>query len=261
MLRGLYTSVSGMRASTLRVDVAADAVANAQTTGYKPGRVGFSAFEGIGKWSSIDAAGLHLLGPAVVSGVVGQTSRADTQGSLMDTGNPLDVAISGKGYFQFQGSEGTLLSRDGAFSIDNQGYLTSRDGHYVLSSSGSRLRLADSSGAPIAPSQVSIASNGVLTDTEDNIIGQIGLVDASADRLERVGDNFYKAAEGEEPATLAGSDVNLRQGSLEMSATSLVDELTETMKATQSFKLNQRAFSASEETLSYLIENIAKSAG
>src|SRR3954469_19969368 len=111
MLEGLYTAASGMAAQQQRMDSLANDVANVNTTGYKHARVGFRdlVYQATGR----GAASTITQGAGVAAGALG---RSFDQGSALNTGNPLDVALQGPGFFQVQTPDGQMaLTRDGSF--------------------------------------------------------------------------------------------------------------------------------------------------
>ncbi len=154
MNRSLYAGLSGTLANQTYIDVLANNVANANTTGYKEGRVTFqdAYYQTLRGGRGGDVAGPGGIDPAQVgSGVaVGQVQTVHTQGALRYTGSPLDAAIEGPGMFVLQDGERSLYTRDGSFSLDDT---------HTLVSSGSGLKVmgwlaqegvVNTSGAPSA---------------------------------------------------------------------------------------------------------------
>src|SRR5919201_3521608 len=157
MIRGLYTAAAGLATATLRLGVVSNNIANVSTAGYKqdrlPDEVGKSM--DLVRWAVDDngnPVGSITLGPK--SGL----SQLDlSPGPIQETGNPLDLAIAGTGFFAVQGADGqTRYTRDGGFRIDADGSLRSRDGSAVLNQNGQPIQLP--SRAP-----VEVGANGTLT--------------------------------------------------------------------------------------------------
>src|SRR4051812_8875508 len=127
MLEGLYSAAAGMAAQQQRMDSLANDVANVNTTGYKHVRTGFRdlVYAQTGRGAAADVA--QGAGSAAV-----QVGRAFQQGALLQTGNPLDLAIQGPGFFQVRTPQGQLaLTRDGSFHVNERGALVTAAGAEV----------------------------------------------------------------------------------------------------------------------------------
>src|SRR4051812_44284056 len=121
MLEGLYSAAAGMAAQQQRMDALANDVANANTNGYKRTRVAFRDL-----LYAPDATGTVRSGAGAAASIVG---RAFAQGAPQDTGNPLDLAITGDGFLRVRRADGsTALTRDGALRLDTRGRLATQQG-------------------------------------------------------------------------------------------------------------------------------------
>ena len=141
MIRGLYTGASGMLSEMARTDIIANNLANVNTLGFKKDRTIFRAFPemNIHRVDDPVQVGLNrVIDPKPFIGMLGTGVMVDevnidfSQGAIKTTSNPLDVAIKGEGFFQVQTPEGIRFTRDGNFSLNRDGYLVTKDGHYVL---------------------------------------------------------------------------------------------------------------------------------
>ena len=144
MVKGLYTAYSGLTVQQKRLDVVSNNLANATTTGYKK--------EGHTTQSFKDVYGIKVkdetvgyinqnIGTLNLGAKVGESFRSWDQGSLQNTGNTFDFALSGSGLFSISftnkaGETSTLYTRDGSFQMNREGYLVTKDGDYVLGESG-----------------------------------------------------------------------------------------------------------------------------
>src|SRR5947209_3316524 len=157
MIRGLYTAASGLATATLRLGVASNNIANASTAGYKADRLPDEVGKSLDllRWAVDDngnPVGTITLGPKS-----GLSSLDLTPGPIQETGNPLDLAIAGTGFFAVQGADGqTRYTRDGGFHQDADGSLRARDGSAVLNDAGQPIQLA-------ANSDIAVAADGTLT--------------------------------------------------------------------------------------------------
>ncbi len=150
MLEGLYAAAAGMSAQQEQLDAISHDLANVSTTGYKAQRVGFEDL----LYNQVNQAGTSTTsGAGALAGIVG---RDGAQGSLQQTGRPLDIAIQGEGYFQVKLPSGqTSLTRNGALSVDGQGHLVTSD--------GSLLDPPITLPAKVSADEVSIASDGTVS--------------------------------------------------------------------------------------------------
>lgn len=176
------------------------------------------------------------------------------QGDIQHTDNPLDVAISGRGFFVVRGPSGDIYyTRDGSFKRDSSGTLVTSEGY--------RVEVAGAQPLP-DPDSITITRDGRLTylDDQENEVDAGSLVIVQFDNpagLEKVGHNLYRAstASGTANRSLAGSSVE--QGYLEASNVRVVDELISLITAQRTYELNSKAVQASDELLS-IVNNLRR---
>jgi flagellar basal-body rod protein FlgF len=151
--------------------------------------------------------------------------RNMTDGELKTTGNPLDLAVSGEGWFQIQTPQGTEYTRNGHFQLDNQGQLVTADGYPVLTSAGTALSFANDEGP------ITIARDGTVT-TDRGQRGTIKLVTfANNQDMKANGDGLFSTTQAELPVT----DPRLIQGSIEGSNVNAVVEMTNMIDVQRSY--------------------------
>jgi len=204
---GLYAAYSGLLARTQALDTAANNVANAGTSGFRAQR---ESFRGVLAGSLANSGlGSSQVGQAVNDfGVLGGTGLDLSQGQLTATGNPLDLAVDGEGFFAVQTKQGIRYTRDGAFERSPTGVLQTRLGEAVL----------DTQGKPIAvpTGAVLVAGDGTIsvsTDAGSAIAGQVGkFTFADATALSAEGANRFVAAAGATPVAATGE---IHAGALE----------------------------------------------
>jgi flagellar basal-body rod protein FlgG len=238
MLEGMYAAASGMAAQQQQLDAIGNDLANASTTGYKTERVGFRDL----LYNQIDQAGTATTaGAGAAAEVIGANQ---SQGSIESTGNPLDLAIEGSGYFTVQRSGGTTaLTRDGAFQVDAQGKLTTSEGDLVQPP----ITLPKG----IAPSAVSIASDGTVT-AAGRTLGKIALVTvASPEHLLAAGGSLFTAnAASGAPRPVAGATAKIQQGALEGSNVDTATEMVKMVNTQRSYQLESSAIQTENQMLS-----------
>jgi flagellar basal-body rod protein FlgG len=254
-MRALDTAATGMAAMDLQVQVIAGNIANMSTTGYKSQRAEFQDLiyehvQRIGAQAS-DQGNILPVGIELGSGVktVG-TPRLMTQGSLSQTGNTLDVAIQGDGYFKILMPDGTFsYTRDGSFQMDSQGRIVTSEGNVVQP--GITIP-QNSTGITINnQGQVSVTLPG---STTSSILGQFTLTRFINNAgLQANGDNLYTATpasgtpQDTVPATSGAG--TLLQGSLEQSNVSAVTEISNLIAAQRAYEMNSKVITAADEML------------
>ena len=165
MNNGLYAACAGLLARTQALDLAANNLANVNTEGYKGQVPRFaSVLAGTGS-ANLSNASLRAVNEF---GVLGESRLDQQQGPIEQTGNDLDLALQGSGYFAVQGPQGgRLYTRNGAFHVDRQGPLTTGDGSLVLGAQGPVL---------LPPGKISVSSGGTLS-VDGAVAGQLRVVD------------------------------------------------------------------------------------
>jgi flagellar basal-body rod protein FlgG len=251
----MRTSASGMAAQQRMIDVIANNLANVNTTAFKRSRVSFEdvLYETLEGSRVVNYQGSQTVAPVQVGkGVrVGAILRLESQGSPEVTQRPLDVAIEGEGFFQVQRPDGsTAYTRDGSFTISDQGQLTTSDGYLVLP--GFTIP-ADASG-------VSISANGTVSVQQANATSSVELGRLEMARflnpsgMLAIGQNLLQSTPASgEPVLGFAQDENfgqLTQGSLESSNVEIVTEMTDMIAAQRAYEINAKAIRTAEDMMS-----------
>ncbi|WP_336959549.1 flagellar basal-body rod protein FlgG [Sphingobium aquiterrae] len=257
----LHVARTGLDAQNTKMRVIANNLANVNTTAFKKDRADFEtlAYQHIVQaGSQADSENKFALGLSLGSGVSLQgTSKLDTQGTLQETGNNLDLAIEGAGFFQLQRPDGTIgYTRAGNFSLTAEGTIVSADG----------LPLIPQITVPEGASQVSIGNDGTVTavqpgQTEPTQLGQVELARfANASGLESVGNNLLieTAASGTPQTGVAGLEGRgtIRAGSLEGSNVNVVEELVDMIETQRAYEVNSKMIKATDEMLQYVNQQL-----
>lgn len=254
MNSSMRTSASGMAAQQRMIDVIANNLANVNTTAFKRSRVSFEdvLYETLQGSRVVNYQGSETVGPVQVGkGVrVGAIVRLQTQGAPENTQRPLDVAIEGDGYFQVQRPDGsTAYTRDGSFTISDQGQLTTNGGYLVLP--GVTVP-PDASGVTIsANGTVSVQSATASTATE---IGRIELARfLNPSGLLAIGENQYQVSTASGDAILGFPQDEgfgtTQQGMLESSNVEIVQEMTDMIAAQRAYEINAKAITTAEDMM------------
>jgi flagellar basal-body rod protein FlgF len=219
----------------------ANNIANATTGGYKADREFYSLYV------APEAAGNDSL---TTMPVIERPWVDHSQGVLHPTGNPLDVALSGKGFFAVNGPSGPLYTRNGNFRIAVDGKLTTPDGYPVRDSLGAPLMLQ-------ATRPLEISSDGTVT--QDGVVtGKLEIVDfTSTAGLSKQGSNYFRV---NDPAVrlTAPSATSVEQGHLETSNTGTAESAVRLVSVMRQFEMLQKAVSLGNEMNKKAIEEVAK---
>ncbi len=252
MLRALYSSASGMQAQQLNLDVIANNLANVNTTGFKRMKVEFQdLLYQMDKSPGAEQGGGNQLPTGLQVGNGSRpvaTARVFTTGEMTQTGEKLDVAIEGDGFFEVQMPDGTrAYTRDGALKMGSDGRITTSDG------------LALQGGfqpVPAGTTSVTISPDGEVT--YDGASGRqsfrvqiIRFTNPAG--LESVGRNLYRETLASGPAEQGNPGENgfgtLAQGFLEMSNVKVVEEMVNLIMAQRAYEINSKAVQAADEMM------------
>jgi flagellar basal-body rod protein FlgG len=254
-MRALYTASTGMKAQELAVQVISNNIANLRTTGYKRQRAEFQdlLYEHVRQVGTQTSSQGNILPVGVDLGTgvktVG-TPRLMSQGSLSQTGNPLDVAIRGDGFFKIQLPDGTFgYTRDGSFNLDQQGRVVTAKGNVVQP--GLTLPPNASSITINQQGQLSVLVPGSTTPT---IVGQLDLTRfANVAGLQPIGDNLFveTPASGPPQDGLPNTDGmgNLQQSNLEQANVDAVTEISDLISAQRAYEMNSKIITAADQML------------
>src|SRR5580658_8767933 len=254
-MQALHTAATGMAAQELSVQVISNNIANMSTTGYKKQTAEFQDLiyehvRRVGAQAS-DQGTILPVGIDIGGGVktVG-TPRSMTQGTLSQTGNDLDLAISGEGFFKILMPDGTFQhTRDGTFQMDNTGRIVTAQGNPVQPTITVP---QNASGLTVnSQGQVSVTPAGSTTST---IIGQISLTRfVNKGGLLPVGNNNFtdtpsSGTPQDGTATLEGYG-NISQGSLEQANVDVVSEMSDLIAAQRAYEMNAKVITAADQML------------
>lgn len=262
-LQALHAAASGMHAYQTNLDVIANNLANAGTTGFKRSRVDFEDlyYQTIRAPGTTDANNLITpIGIQIGLGVqVSGTSVEHTQGNLLQTERPLDVAIRGEGFFQVQDNNNFLYTRAGAFAINAEGQL-------VVESAGRGRLIEPNILIPTEAEDISVGADGTISYTEGAIRTTVGPIETARfvnpQGLIQRGENMYAVSDASGPPVtgIPGDEGrgSLISGYLESSNVEPVRELVDLIKTQRNFELNSQVVQAADQALQ-LIANLRRS--
>ena len=221
MDNALYVGLSRQMTLRRELDIVANNIANADTTGFK--------VENLLVKTEPKAPAVTLDGPKPVKFVIDTgVARDFSQGTLRTTGSPLDLAIEGQAFFKLTTPDGERYTRDGHFRLDDAGKLVTQNGQTVADAGGGEL-LIDPQKGPLA-----IAADGTVSQGIEQV-GKIGVVRFdSLSVLEKTGDNLYRNTSNQQ--SQAAPDARVRQGMLEGSNVNTIAQITKMLEVTRAYE-------------------------
>ena len=214
MSRELYTALSGAVAHGRALDIVAENVANASTSGYRAQRSTFQKVMG-------ETDMVHALEPSPLPG----------RGAITETGNPLDLAVESDGWFVLEGGDGPRLTRAGAFHLDPEGRVVNRDGLMVLGDNGEPLEI------PPTTKQVAVGNDGVVS-ADAEVVGKVWIARvADADLVANGGP--FRLRQGAALAT--DTEAHVRSGALEGSSVQVVREMVDLIQGSRLYEAATKA--------------------
>ncbi len=257
----LHVARTGLDAQNMRMQVIANNLANVNTTGFKRDRASFEtlayqAMTAPGAASSEStkfATGTNLGTGVQING----TAKIDTQGSLQSTGNSLDMAIEGGGFFQITLPDGrTGYTRDGNFNLSADGTIVTGDGY----------QLQPQIQIPEGATSITIGNDGTVSvampgQTEVNEVGKIEIARfVNPAGLQSEGNNILTetGSSGQAQVGAGGTDGRgvIRQAMLEGSNVNIVEELVDMIETQRAYEVNSKMISSTDQMLQYVNQNL-----
>ncbi|MFA6121542.1 MAG: flagellar basal-body rod protein FlgG [Sideroxydans sp.] len=257
MIRSLWISKTGLEAQQTQMDVVSNNLANVSTTGFKRSRAVFEdlLYQNLRQPGAQSSQQTQVpSGLQIGTGVRPVAAeRIHTQGNLQLTGNKLDMAIQGSGFFQVLMPDGsTAYTRDGSFQTDNQGQLVTSNGYVVQPAMT----------IPANATSVTVGMDGVVTITQAGATApvQVGSMQLATfinpAGLESMGQNLYleTASSGTPSTNVPGTNGtgSISQGYVETSNVNVVEELVNMIQTQRAYEINSKAITTSDQMLQKL---------
>ena len=242
MLRGLYSNAAAMISLQLKQEVTANNLANANTTGYKK--------DGVFRKYLIDHDTILQRNATDFRKIedVDVVLTNYKQGGLAPTGNPLDTAIDGDGFFTVQTPQGVRYTRNGNFQLDQNGLLVTGNGYFVLGVNGP---------IQLQGQTIMIGDDGTIS-VDGALVEVLQIVDFPKPyQLNKIGDGLFEAADG--AANLLNTTLfKLRQGFLEQANVEVIEEMIEVIKTARDFETNQKSITMQDTTLDRAVNDVGR---
>lgn len=242
-MNAIHIAASGLRAQQNRLDIIGSNVSNVNSVGYKSTRADFKD----ALYTTIENPDGPTLEENLIGGngvITAATSTNYSQGSIQETNQMYDLAISGEGFFVVENQNGEIrYTRNGSFGLSSEGaetFLVTGTGQYVLDDAGNRIALP-------SDESVTIGYGGIIRNEDGDVLGNIAVVNfTNPVGLDAMGDTTFAQTE------VAGDmynviDANVQQGRLEMSNVDLAQELTLMMRTQRAFSLASQALRTADE--------------
>ncbi len=225
MFKGFYNLTSGMLTQGRRLDVISNNMANIATNGYKSDRFMYSTFDQV-MWSMVGNKNKNYEDIGEMSYITAPDEIVTdfSQGSYDETGMPLDFAIEGDGYFGIQTDDGTVYTRAGSFTLDDEAYLYFSDKGRVIDVNGQPIR--------IMTDKIEVDDKGRIYAENGALLGQIGVFSFGQDaELEKDPYGFINGGQAQPT-----EDIRVLNGMTERSNVDLVREMTEMIDAQRAYQ-------------------------
>jgi flagellar basal-body rod protein FlgF len=244
LIRGIYTAGSGMLAETTRADTVANNLANGNTTGYKKDIAISKDFASLLIRRINDGKEVPAIGTLGIGTMIDEIATIHTGGAMNPSGNSLDFAIEGKGYFVVETPAGERFTRNGAFSRNGQGQLVTGEGQRVMGQNGA---------ITIPDGTLTVEESGRIT-VDGVEVGQMRVVEFANEReLLKEGNSLFRAPDNGQQAT--GKVV---QGFLERSNVNIVAEMVNMISGYRAYEVNAKTVQAHDQLLDKAVNEVGK---
>lgn len=260
MIRGLYIAASSAISESKRIDVISNNIANVNTSGFKKDTMLTTSFQDVLMKRIGPRDGSELMSKTPMPGVVANIGKFNygvhvdqvftnfEQGSLSQSSNPLDLALQGKGFFTVETPEGQRYTRDGEFTLDAEGYLTTKEGYKVLGQNGP---------IKLEGKTITINESGKVF-SDENEIDTLKLVDFNDYKsLRKEGDGLFYDISNDQGNVIEAKGT-VQQGFTEGSNVNSVKQMVEMITALRTYEANQKIIKTHDELLGKAVNEIAR---
>jgi flagellar basal-body rod protein FlgF len=236
MINGMLEASRGAIKEELRMDYIANNLANSTGIGFKKDRISFKQM--LDQNGEMTTPKTQATSEGLPSDPLLVTVTIDMgDGDIQTTGNPLDLAISGDGFFKISSPDGVRYTKKGNFTIDSEGTLVTQDGYPVMGKGGN---------ITISGNNVLIGDQGTISLGETNI-GQLDIVTfEDTNNLSKDGKNLFRN-DSDAPEKAVSSDLTVKQGYVELSNVNVAEEMVNMIHSMRAFESYQKAIKAVDE--------------
>ena len=260
-INAMHVAKTGLNAQQVRIQVISNNLANVNTNGFKWDRANFESLlyqiiRSSGAQTSVDTE--LTSGFSVGTGVnIVNSNKLHSQGSIVSTDNSLDLAIDGGGFFQVLLPDGQVVyTRNGAFSRNNEGILTTNSGFIIQPEVA----------IPAEATKINVSADGIVSvqipeQVEAQEVGQLQLADfQNRTGLQPIGENFYVETTSSGPPVIenpfAAGFGKIIQGALESSNVNVVQELVDMIETQRAYEVSSKSITAVDEMMQFISRNL-----
>lgn len=253
MTYGMWLSAAGLQVNEYRQSLMANNIANIDTTGFKHDLALIHERQAASRLHPVQNPFTHPVFDQLGGGLgVRPTFTSFTQGELVETGNTLDLAIAGDGFFTVRDGDQVRYTRDGQFT-------RAANGQLVMVSGEGRFKVLNTQGQPVfidpALGELSIAEDGTIRQGLATI-GQLAVVDfADRTHLSKRGANVYENVGNDHPQPASG---RVQSGQIERSTVNPAESLASMIEVSRAYELNGRMIQLQDETLNHAVNSIGR---
>jgi len=250
MLKGIYTAAAGMLATNTTIDTLASNLANVNTVGFKANRLSYQTFPEM-MLNKLENNEKTAIGSLVNGSKIYGSYVNYAEGGVQQTGNPLDMAIHGDGFFHVKDANGqSYYTRAGNFTVDANGYVVTPGGEFLQGRSGN-IHLNMSDGPITINTSGDISMKGVNVD-------QVALVHFQDNQtLSKLSDNLYQTTPASQETT-DKQNSTIQQGALEQSNVNPVSELVNNILGMRLYESLQKNITMHNETLTKTVNDVGR---
>lgn len=256
LIRGFESAANGMQALIDQNDSTANNVANVNTIGFKKQSLVFqNIYDSSVVQKNAQTDENKAVGELSVGSRVQKLTYDFTQGSLDRTGNPFDIAIQGDGFFKIQSKDGDIsYTRNGSFTLNNNGNLVTKDGDYVLDDRGKTIKVNTNDVVMRSLNDIIINENGQMALTNDQgntLMQKVGVYDfQNKEDMVCVGGSKFKPTSDNTSPEVKPTKFAIQQGALEMSNANTVNEMMKTISTSRNYEALSKLVKSGGDTLS-----------
>lgn len=255
ILRGLESAANGMQALIEQNDSTASNVANVNTTGFKKQALTFrNIYDSTVSQKDKLTDEIRGIGELSIGSQVQKLTYDFSQGVLDRTGNTFDIAIQGDGFFKIQSPDGNIsYTRNGSFTLNNNGNLVTKDGGYVLDDKGKQIKIKTNDVVMRSLNDIIITEDGQIQLSNDQnqiTMQKIGVYDfANKEDVICTGGSQFKPINPNTNPELKAEKFSVQQGSLEMSNVNVVNEMMKTISTSRNYESLSKLVKSSSDSL------------
>lgn len=260
LIRGLESAANGMQALINQNDSTANNVANVNTIGYKKQSLVFqNIYDANVVEKNPETGEKSSVGELSIGSKVQKLTYDFSQGSLDRTGNTFDLAIQGDGFFKIQSDAGeTSYTRNGSFTMNNKGFLVTKDGDYVLDDRNKKIKINTNDVVMRSLNDIIINEDGQIAlcnDAGNTMMQKVGVYDfANKEDMACIGGSKFKPTAENTSREVKPTKFSIQQGSLEMSNANTVNEMMRTISTSRNYEALSKMVKMGGDTLENAIK-------